>query len=514
MALIKTLNNYFNTLLNKLTSYKTVLYFLCTLWISGFVLSITGALTFKTVDLALSVSLLAGVCIGANWIFSKIFGVYTNKDSALISALILALIFNPAKSTHEYIILAVAAAAAMASKYIFTQGNKHLFNPAAFGAFVVATIFNKFPSWWVDNKYLLPVLIIGGILLLVKIKKVRTTTLFFASFVVLLGVGILIAGSSFSSYPTLISQYLTESPLLFFGLVMVTEPLTSPSSQKYAYIYTLIVAILFATPQLRIFKISLEPISALLIGNIFSYAVSPIRRVKLEFVKKVKEADAIYSFLFKPTEELHFVAGQYIELTIPSSKSDSRGNRRYLTISSGPEESLISVSLKIPPKASSFKTYLMNLSPGDHIFAGELSGDFTPEKSNESKFCFIAGGIGVTPFKSVASSALSTKIASDTKLLYFASSPSEFAFNNTFGQAKTYGLKTIYSLTNPAVVPKNWKGSVGVIESEFIKKNIPDFKDRSFYVSGPLGFVQAAESALLKVGINRTQIKTDFFPGY
>jgi len=55
---------------------------------------------------------------------------------------------------------------------------------------------------------------------------------------------------------------------------------------------------------------------------------------------------------------------------------------------------------------------------------------------------------------------------------------------------------------------------IGFITKEMIIREIPDFKERFFYVSGPRAMVLAFEKTLKNLGAKRSQIKTDFFPGY
>jgi ferredoxin-NADP reductase len=47
-----------------------------------------------------------------------------------------------------------------------------------------------------------------------------------------------------------------------------------------------------------------------------------------------------------------------------------------------------------------------------------------------------------------------------------------------------------------------------------IKRQIPDFKNRTFYLSGPQLMVKRFRKILLDMGLSKNKIKTDFFPGY
>lgn len=512
--MLEAIFNPIDRLLNKITSYRLVLYFLISLLGSGLILSFLGILTFSPFRLLYTALLLVAACRGANLALARVLNVSKNQDSDLITALILALIFNPVTSGHEILVLVFAGVFAMGSKYFLAPDKKHVFNPAAYGAFIVATLFNRNPSWWVGNKFLLPIIVVGGFLILRKMKRFSMSLGFVGLYATLLAISIFSSTHGLSTYPAILGRTITDSPLLFFGLIMLTEPLTSPSSRRFGFIYVAIVGLLYATPQLRVLSISLEPVSALMFGNIFTYLVSPHQRMKLKFLHKTQEASGIYSFAFSKPSQLNFEAGQYMEWTLPVFQSDNRGNRRYLTIASAPSESQLMFSVKIPEKMSSFKNQLLKLEPGNTILASELVGQFVLPEDIKRKLCFIAGGIGITPFRSMVKQIGDTGQNRTVTLLYFASDPKEFAFNDIFAQAPARNLRTIRSITNPDLVPPNWKGNVGPVSADMIKSNVPDYSQRLFYLSGPLVFVQATAKALSDLGVNSAAILTDFFPGY
>jgi ferredoxin-NADP reductase len=55
---------------------------------------------------------------------------------------------------------------------------------------------------------------------------------------------------------------------------------------------------------------------------------------------------------------------------------------------------------------------------------------------------------------------------------------------------------------------------VGFVNEEMIKKEVPDYADRMFYISGPHVMITAFETTLSKMGVKSSNIKTDFFPGF
>lgn len=142
--------NLIDRFLNKITMYRLVLYYLIGLWTSALMLSFWGVLPFSAVGLWLSLAVILAVCAGTNLLFAKVFRAQANVESVYITALILALIITPLKAPDYVTGLSFfiwASVWAMASKYIFAIGKKHVFNPAAFAVALTALTLHQSASW-------------------------------------------------------------------------------------------------------------------------------------------------------------------------------------------------------------------------------------------------------------------------------------------------------------------------------------------------------------------------------
>ena len=102
----------------------------------------------------------------------------------------------------------------------------------------------------------------------------------------------------------------------------------------------------------------------------------------------------------------------------------------------------------------------------------------------------------------------------DIVLFYANKSASEIVYQDVFSAAIPYGVKTIYTLSDTQNIPTGWTGYTGRIDSTMITKEVPDFYDRSFYLSGPHTMVTAYIEILKDLGVSSSKIKTDFFPGF
>lgn len=500
---------FIDQLLNKITMYRLVLYYLILLLLVAEIYAFLHILSFSPSDLAISVGVLLAVCWITNTIFAKIFHAPTNNESANISALILALIITPIQSPTDLSFLIWAGALAMASKYIFAINKKHIFNPVAIAVVLTAFGLDDSASWWVGTLPMLPFVLLG-LLIVRKIRRFDLVYYFFiAASLTILGFSIASGGDILS----ILRDTIFTSSIFFFGFVMLTEPLTTPPTKPLQSIYGALVGILFA-PQFHIGTIYTTPELSLVIGNIFSYLVSPKFKLILTLKEKIQTASSSMDFLFTPHKKFLFKPGQYMEWTLPHDHADSRGNRRYFTIASSPTENTIRLGVRIYPQSSSYKRKLQNIDTKTNIVAASLAGDFILPTNKEKKMVFLAGGIGITPFRSMLKYLIDTNEKRSIVVFYANKTMDEIVYTDVLTQAQEQlGIKTIYILTDEAKIPPHWQGVPGNITAETIEKEVPDYKERIFYLSGPLGMIEFYEHILLGMGIHRKNIKKDFFAG-
>ncbi len=503
--------------LNKITMYRVVLYYLIALLIVALVLSLFNQLPFSSVALIYTTFFVIALCWIANYVSGWFFNVPTNVESVYITALILVLIITPIQSLDlQYIGFVMSAAFwSQASKYIFAAYKKHFFNPAAFAVVLTAIFLNQSASWWIGTAWMLPFVVIGGLLMVRKLRRTDLVASFLITALVVFSGFILFKGQAL--LPS-IEKFFLSSPIMFFAFIMLTEPLTTPPTKKLRIVYGALTGLLYA-PQIHIGSIFSTPELSLLVGNVFSYIVSPKKKLLLTLKQRLQLAPDVVNFVFTSDTKLNFTAGQYLEWTVGHHKSDNRGNRRYFTIASSPTESELMLGAKFYNPASSFKRAMLSMPIGQQILAGQLAGDFTLSKNQKEKSVFIAGGIGITPYRSIVKNLIDTNQKRDIVLLYSNKTDKEIVYKDIFDEAaQKIGLKTFYALTEQAQIPSDWEQSpnhiTGLINADVIQKSVPDFKNRVFYISGPHGMVTAFEKTLTDMGVPKNKIKIDFFPGF
>jgi ferredoxin-NADP reductase len=296
---------------------------------------------------------------------------------------------------------------------------------------------------------------------------------------------------------------------------MLTEPLTAPTTKQWQVIYGGLVGLLFGL-HFQIGPLVSSPEFALIIGNIFSYCVSPKGKLFLRLQKTRELAPNIFEFSFLRPVNFSFHPGQYLEWTLPYKPVDSRGNRRYFTIASSPTEKEIKLGIKIiPDSASGFKKALLKLKEGEPLVASQRSGDFILPRDASKKLVFIAGGIGITPFRSMLRFLIDTNDKRPITLFYSAATAEEFVYKDIFDEAtQALNLQVVYVLSDPKKLPAGWKGESGFLTSEMIKKYVPDVQERTFYLSGPNAMVESYKKLLTSMRVMKRNIITDYFPGF
>jgi glycine betaine catabolism B len=504
--------NFIDRFLNKITMYRLVLYYLIILLIIAGVFGALGILPYSPSALIFSTVVLVAVCWSTNKLFADAFKTQANVESVYITAFILALIITPASFTdaNGIAFLVWAAILAMASKYILAYRKKHLFNPAAIAVVITAFAIGQYASWWVGgNLPMMAFVIVGGLLITRKIQRFDLVLAFFGAAIVSIA-----ATASVGGPVSVLQKAFLHAPLFFFAFIMLTEPLTTPPTRPLRIAYGMVVGFLFA-PGIHVGSVYSTPELALVIGNIFSYAVSP----KAKYIFKVKEKSEvgmdIYDFVLVTPEKVPFRPGQYMEWTLGHEQSDSRGNRRYFTLASSPTEREVRLGVKFYDRSSSFKKRMLALEPGDEIMGGQLAGDFLLPDDPTKKLVFLAGGIGITPFRSMTKYLVDRNEKRSVVMLYSNRHTAEISYREIFEEAREkIGMKTVYAVTGANQTLPAEHATRGQVDAAMVRREVPDYAERTFYISGTHGMVSAFEKMLKDMGVHKNQIKIDFFPGF
>jgi ferredoxin-NADP reductase len=231
----------------------------------------------------------------------------------------------------------------------------------------------------------------------------------------------------------------------------------------------------------------------------------------LRLIHRQHEAENATSFLFEPDDEIMYQAGQYLRYSLPHSNPDNRGASRSFTIASFPAEPTIRVTTRLSQPSSTFKQALNRLEAGATLDAHGPFGRFVYTETGIPAV-FIAGGIGITPFRSIIGDLASKRVQATITLLY-SNRSTDIPFRSFFDALlpEWPELQLIYTVTQP---PEDWTGPRGRIDAAFIKEHVPDLAQAVYFVSGPTPLVDAMRTTLSGLSVHASRVKHEAFPGY
>lgn len=216
----------------------------------------------------------------------------------------------------------------------------------------------------------------------------------------------------------------------------------------------------------------------------------------------------VKSFRLEIADWLDFKAGQFLLVTL----RDDPNLKKYLSISSSPtEKCYLEFTKKLTQ--SDFSTALDNLKAGDRVSIQYPLGKFILDES-APRIAFLSGGIGITPIRSICKYAVDKNIGVDIVLVYSNRSIRDIVFKDDFSAMfKSYPLLRVTHVLCEA--EQGFKCTVGRIDANVIKNEIPDYLKRKFYLCGPPQMVEAMRKILVdELGLNGEKIVTENFQGY
>jgi glycine betaine catabolism B len=507
------MNNLLSKTLSRFTMYEVILWELRVLIVGVVALSGFGVLPYTWWHILVNLGLFMAFCLFSNKLFAKIFQVNENYESQYVTAEILALVVGPLNPLTDWPAMLLISFLAMGSKYLFVSGKRHIFNPAAFGVLAGALILGQGASWWVGGRYMLPLVVLGAVFVIQKLRWWHLVFSFLFTYLAGLTVALLWQGADNATVLSALQTAVLDSALIFFATVMLVEPLTAPRGHSLRIYYGILIALVMVALPLAFPTYGYAIETSLLLGNLaFFLSTKQTARQTLKLAEKIPESPDVTSFIFEPFKKLDFQPGQYMEWTLAHNKHDTRGIRRYFTIASSPTEDKIRLVSKFYPKPSTYKQALAAMRPGDEMVVSNLDGEFLLPKDESQKLLFIAGGVGITPFRSMVKYLIDNNIRRDTVLVYANRTEQDIVFEGLWKQAQGVGLKTVHVLSERA--PAGWTGETGFITAEMIERVAPDFKERLTYVSGPEPMVLATARMLRGMGLPGSKIRRDYFPGY
>jgi glycine betaine catabolism B len=196
--------------------------------------------------------------------------------------------------------------------------------------------------------------------------------------------------------------------------------------------------------------------------------------------------DRTATFFFDPI--FHYKPGQSLQVIFPGDDK-----KRYYAISSSPTEGQTAITVKWEPETI-FGGILSKLKVGETIQANGPWGSFGLPDPVPSPLYFLAGGTGITPFRSMIKFIVDHKLPVTISLLHSAKREKDLIFAEDFARTDDYADRLIYAATTTEK-PLSPTKSSSRITAEMIRPLLLATPGL-FYICGPTGFVSSMEHLL------------------
>lgn len=509
--------------LGGVSMYRLVVCALGGLAVVALILSFFGVLVSPTpAELLASFFVLAVVVVGVDTAAQRILRLPLRVESSLVTALILLFVLRPGTEFGALAGLALAGALASVSKYLIVWRGRHLFNPAAFGAAVVSILgaFGAFAwlgtssSWWVGTPLLTIPVVLLGLAVLWRTEKVQVVSAFL---LVAVGTSVVRQAAQATQFgigfdvATALQFAVLQSPFLFLGAFMLSEPLTLPPRRWQQFAVAVVVGVLAGWPISVAGLFTLGQERALLVGNLLAFAFALRGAVSLVLQRRSFITPRVQELTFHARGKIRFLPGQYLELDVPHSRPDARGTRREFSIVSAPADLptlRVAYTSSAPTHPSSYKRALAAAQPGARLAVTGTWGDFVLP-NNDQPVLMVSAGIGVTPFVSQLRQLQATAQHRDIVLVYVASEADELAFREEIASMGVTAV--VFTPDEPRDLPAHWTWAQGArVDAATLQRTVPDLSIRHAFISGPPRLIAALAPALQKA----RSLTTDAFAGY
>ncbi len=212
-----------------------------------------------------------------------------------------------------------------------------------------------------------------------------------------------------------------------------------------------------------------------------------------------------------------FKAGQYVRVTLDHLEGDPRGNHRDFSISSPATVSgWLSITTTVEPVDSPFKKRLWSLRAGDAVRVSGPFGNFGSGHGPDDVVVMVAGGIGVTPFRSIVATELESSSAHTRKmiLVHSAKTLEALVFRREFEDlSRTHPNFRVYYTVTQTDTP-----AAGVYRGRITPSLLAGVSDPAhsvYYIAGPPAMVQDLRAGLIKeLHLPAKKIMVEGFTGY
>jgi ferredoxin-NADP reductase len=211
--------------------------------------------------------------------------------------------------------------------------------------------------------------------------------------------------------------------------------------------------------------------------------------------------------------EVDFEPGQYFFVTLPDvGHQDEKGLRRHITVVTSPNERGV-LGLCTRLRDTAFKRSLAELPVGAEVDVEEPKGEFVLPKETDQPYVFIAGGIGITVFRSMLRYIAEEELPHRVTLVYSNRDQDSAAFLDelTALEQNNPNLRLVLTMTDDPA----WEGETRRIDADLLRDHLDgELESFTYLVAGPPAMVEAMENTLREAAVPEEQIRPERFSGY
>ncbi|MHB8539514.1 MAG: FAD-dependent oxidoreductase [Candidatus Acidiferrales bacterium] len=233
-------------------------------------------------------------------------------------------------------------------------------------------------------------------------------------------------------------------------------------------------------------------------------------------LKERKEiANGTMAFFLEKPAGFEFKPGQAMEVKLQDPpETDAEGNSRAFSIASAPHEKDVMFATRM--RDTAMKNSLKKIPLGTEIEVDGPWGDLKLHTRATRPGVFLAGGIGITPFRSIVLDAAKNKLPHKLWLFYSNHRPEDAPFLEELERAEKENpnFKMIATMTEMEKSSRTWRGKTGVVDKAMLSEAIGDLSAPIYYIAGPGGMLNAMRKMLLDAGVSEDDIRAEEFAGY
>jgi len=234
-----------------------------------------------------------------------------------------------------------------------------------------------------------------------------------------------------------------------------------------------------------------------------------------KLVGRHEVAERTDAFRLEKPPNWAFEAGQFLDMSLlDPSETDAEGNTRTFSIASAPHEETLMVATRM--RDTAFKRVLKTMPIGSTVKLEGPSGDLTLHHNVRRTAVFLAGGIGITPFRSIVFQAAREKLPHRIVLFYSNRRPEDAPFLDELQalEKENPNYRMIACMTEMDKSHQSWQGERSQIHSAMLSRYLTDAVSPVYYIAGPPEMVKSLHATIHEAGAGDDDIRAEEFAGY